>query len=158
MQKDRSLERPERWKHHLPKTAGMFYCAERQDLSVQRPERWKRYFLKRNCMFYCAERQDLSVQRPERWKRYFLKRNCMFYFVQNDRRRGRNAHFRRSNRMFDFWSEGVFVGSPTRKHHFRLGTKGRCYFRIFKMTDTVGETPTFDFRIVFPTFGRRVFL
>ena len=57
-QKDRSLERPERWKRDLLKTNGMFYFAERQHVSVQHPERWKRDLLKTSDMFYFAERQE----------------------------------------------------------------------------------------------------
>ena len=75
-----------------------------------------------------------------------------------DRGPRRNAHFRLSNRIFDFWSEVFFVRSLTRKHHFRVGTKGRCYFRLFSMTEALCETPTFDFRVGFSTFDRRVFL
>ena len=182
-QKDRSLERPERWIHHFLKTNGIFYFAERQDVSVQRPERWKRHFLKTNGMFYFVERQDVSVQRPERWKRHFLKTNGMFYLAgRQEPRAPRKMETPLSEdqwhvllcRMTQALSEtptfGLRIGCPTfgrrvlfvrsltRKHHFRLGTKGRCDFRLCRMTEALSETPAFDFRVGFSIFGRRVFL
>ena len=47
--------------------------------------------------------------------------------------------------------------SLTRKHNFRLGTEGRFYFRILRMTEALGGTPIFDFQVGFATLGRRVF-
>ena len=67
-------------------------------------------------------------------------------------------------RTFDFqvgfptFGRRVFVRRPMRTHHFRLGTKGRCYFRLCRMTEALGETPTFDFQVEIYIFGRRVFL
>ena len=45
------------------KINGVFYFAGRQDVSVQRPERWKHHFLKTAGMFYCAERQEPRAPR-----------------------------------------------------------------------------------------------
>ena len=54
----------------------------------------------------------------------------------------------------------VFLWEALRENTtFDVGRRDDAiYFRIFKLTEAVGERPTFDFRIIFPTFGRRVFL
>ena len=195
LQKDRSVERPEKWKHHPLKTNGMFYLAERQasaqkngNANFWRPgacstlqnDRSSACYAQKdgNATFWrsmvCSTLQkDKSLERPERWKHHFLKTNGMFDFAERQEPRAPRKmetplseaqwHVRlcgmtealsetptfdfRIHRISDFWSEGVFVRNPTRKHHFRLGTKGRCYFRLFRMTEALSETPTFDFRI-----------
>ena len=57
------------------KINGVFFFAERQDVSVQRPERWKHHFLKTAGMCYCAERQEPRAPRKmetplaeDRWR------------------------------------------------------------------------------------------
>ena len=63
------------------------------------------------------------------------KGRCDFRFVQNDKSPKRNAHFRLSNTISDFWSEGVFVTSSTRKHHF-LDLHAIRPFIIFNSVDS----------------------
>ena len=46
----------------------------------------------------------------------------LFSTFENDRSSKRNTYFRLSNRIFDFWSENVFLRRPTRNDHFRFLT------------------------------------
>ena len=170
MQNGRSLERPEKWKHHLLKSAGMFYCAERQEPRAPRKmetplaeDRWH-VLLRRTTRPQRATPRKMETLFSEaqlhvrlckmteavgETPTFDVRITCsifgrraffcgkpyaktsvsigeegamLFSTFQNDRSRRRNAHFRLSNRIFDFWGEGVLVRSPTRKHHFRLFT------------------------------------
>ena len=77
LQKDRSFERPERWKHHFLKTNGMCYFAEQQE--PRAPRKMETPISEDQC---ATLQKDTSFEHPERWKRHFLKTNGMCYYAE----------------------------------------------------------------------------
>ena len=155
LQKDKSPERPERWKRNFLKTNGMFYFAERQKPRAPRAmepqlseDQWHVLLCRKTGRQRATPRmmetqlsedqwhvllckKNWSLERPEQWKRYFLKTSGMFYLAER---------------------QDVSVQRPERWKHDFLKINGMLDF-----AQALGETPTFDFRVGFPTFGRRVF-
>ena len=156
LQKDKRLERPDRWKRHFLKTNGMLYFAKRQEPRAPRKmetllseDQWRVLLCRTTGRQRARPRKMETRFSEDQWHVLLCKKTPLSIgdqgarlvsTFQNDRSPRRNAHFRLSNRTSDFWSEGVFVRSPTRKHHFRFVTP-LGPFIIFKSVDSKSRFP-----------------
>ena len=66
---------------------------------------------------------------------------------QNDRILPRNTHFRLRGGILILGRSLLFVRSHARQHHFRLGTREACDFRLRRTAEPSRETRAFDFEV-----------
>ena len=120
----------------------MFYFAERQE---PRAPRKMETTLSEDQLHFLPK----SLERPERWQRHFPKINCIFYFAKRQKPRA-------PRKMETLFSEDRWhvllrrTARPQRATPRKIETRlseAQYHFRFFKMTEALGETPTFDFRI-----------